>query len=358
MRRKPLSRRDFLRLLAVGGSALALNEFLAACGLEEATALPTGTLTDIPTLVSTITNTSQPPTGTHADQSTDVPANTATPEPTATDTPVPLPDLVVVHNGEPEQLVRKAIAAIGGMEKFVPKGANVIIKPNICVSYRTYEYAATTNPWVVGTLVKMSYEAGAGKVRVMDHTWRREMWEAYAKSGIQKQVEEAGGEMVFMYDEKFIPTELPGGMDLKSMNIYDEILNADVLINVPIAKHHADAKLTLGMKNFLGVIQNRPAIHLNMGQRIADLNSRVRATITVMDAVRMLMAWGPTGGALSDVKQMDTVIVSQDVVAVDSYTSTLFNMQPSDLDYVVAATQMGLGYSNLSELRIEEFNLQ
>jgi uncharacterized protein (DUF362 family) len=95
-----------------------------------------------------------------------------------------------------------------------------------------------------------------------------------------------------------------------------------------------------------------------MGQRIADLNSRVRATLTVMDAVRMLMDWGPTGGALSDVKKMDTVIVSQDVVAVDSYTATLFDMQPSDLEYVVAATQMGLGRSDLSNLRIEEFNVQ
>lgn len=358
MRHKPLSRREFLRLLAAGGSALALSELLAACGLDDNLVTPTMQATQSPTLQPSATDTPHLPSDTPTDQPTELPTGTATQEPTATDTPVPLPDMVVVHNGEPEQLVRRAVIAIGGMEKFVPKGANVIIKPNICVSFRTYDYAATTNPWVVGTLVKLCYEAGAAKVRVMDHTWRREMWEAYHKSGIQKQVEEAGGEMVFMVEEKFLPTDLPQGMDLKTTNVYEDILDAEVLINVPIAKHHADAKLTLGMKNFLGVIQNRPAIHLNMGQRIADLNSRVRATLTVMDAVRMLMAWGPTGGALSDVKQMDTVIVSQDVVAVDSYTATLFGMQPSDLDYVVAASGMGLGRSDLKNLRIEEFSIQ
>jgi uncharacterized protein (DUF362 family) len=130
-----------------------------------------------------------------------------------------------------------------------------------------------------------------------------------------------------------------------------------VLINVPIAKHHQDAKLTLGMKNLMGVMDNRLTMHTNMGQRLADLSSRIKPTLNVMDAVRMLMDWGPTGGALSDVKKLDTVIVSQDIVALDSYTSTLFDMQPDDLDYVRAATAMGLGRSDLGSLKIEEINL-
>jgi uncharacterized protein (DUF362 family) len=163
--------------------------------------------------------------------------------------------------------------------------------------------------------------------------------------------------MVYMPLEKFIPTEIPSGLDLKTLDIYEDVLNTDVLINVPIAKHHADAKLTLGMKNLMGVINHRLTMHTNMGQRLADLNSRVRPALNVMDAVRMLMAYGPTGGALSDVKQMDTVIVSQDVVALDSYTATLFDMKPDDLEYVRAATAMRLGRSDLENLRIEEINL-
>jgi len=243
------------------------------------------------------------------------------------------------------------------MEKYISKGANVIIKPNMCVGFRSYEFAATTNPWLVGALVKMAFEAGAGKVRVMDHTWREELWDAYRNSGIQKEVEAAGGVMEFMYPEKYLPTELPHGIDLKTLDLYDEVLNADVLINVPIAKHHQDAKLTLGIKNLMGVMDKRLTMHTNMGQRLADLASRVKPTLNVMDAVRMLMAFGPTGGALSDVKQLDTVIVSEDIVALDSYTATLFDMQPEDLDYVVAATAMGVGRSDLANLRIEEINL-
>jgi uncharacterized protein (DUF362 family) len=351
---KQLSRREFLKASAAGIGALTISQLLAACGVQEIPASPTTP----PTLTSTEppppTDTPVIPTSTE----TLAPTDTATPVlPTATDTPVPIPDLVVARNGEPETLVRRAIAAIGGMEKFVPKGANVIIKPNMCVSFRTYEYAATTNPWVVGTLVKMAFEAGAAKVRVMDHTWREELWEAYRKSGIQKEVEAAGGVMEFMYPEKYVKTELPQGVDLKDLWLYDEILNAEVLINVPIAKHHQDAKLTLGIKNLMGTMDHRLTMHTNMGQRLADLASRVRPTLNVMDAVRMLMAFGPTGGALSDVKKIDTVIVSQDIVALDSYTATLFDMKPGDLDYVTAATAMGIGRSDLENLRIEEINI-
>jgi uncharacterized protein (DUF362 family) len=353
-----LSRRDFLRLAVAGSGALVVSQILSACGIEEA---PQKIENRPNILAQTPEPTQVPPTPTEISTlgpTETLPSPTATiPEPSPTMTPVASPDLVVARNGDPETLVRRAIAAIGGMEKFVPKGADVVIKPNMCVGFRTYKFAATTNPWVVGTLVKLAFEAGASKVRVMDHTWRREMWEAYETSGIREQVEAAGGEMQFMELDDFVDTELPKARDVKSLKLYKDALNAQVLINVPIAKHHQDAKLTLGMKNLMGLMDNRLVIHKNIGQRLADLSTGIRPTLNVMDAVRMLMAFGPIGGALSDVKQMDTVVVSQDIVALDSYTATLFDMKPDDLDYVRAAVEMGLGRSDLDNLKIEEFSV-
>ena len=352
---KKLSRRDFLRLTATGAGSLALSEILAACGVEELPPTPTDLPTDVPTQAPTQmaapTQTTLPPT------STLEPTTTATPEPTAAATEIPAPDLVVVRNGEPDQLVRQAIDAMGGMEKFIPKGANVILKPNVCVDFRTYDWGATTNPWVVGELVKMCFEAGASSVRVMDQTWKRGMTEAYLMSGIQEQVEAAGGEMVWMPLEKFIPTQLPQGRDLKSIDIYEDILNTDVWINVPVAKHHMDAKLTLAMKNLMGVIADRPIIHENFGQRIADMASAFKPVLNVMDAVRVMMKNGPTGYDIRDTQKLDTVIVSQDMVAIDAYTTRLFGMQPADLDYVVCAADMGLGRMDVENLRIEEYDL-
>jgi uncharacterized protein (DUF362 family) len=305
----------------------------------------------------TVTDEPLPTTQTPQDTAIIEAEPTTATEPTSTVTEISSPDLVVVRNGEPEQMVRQALAAMGGIEKYVPSGSNVIIKPNICVDFRNYEWAATTNPWVVGALVKMCFEAGASRVRVMDQTWKRNMTKAYQESGIQEQVDEAGGEMEWMPVEKFVPTSAPQGIELKTFDIYDEILTADVFINVPVAKHHMDAKLTLAMKNLMGIISDRPIIHKNFGQRIADLASAVRPTLNVMDAVRVMKKNGPIGYFIRDTVSMDTVIVSEDMVAIDSYTTRLFDMKPEDLDYVVCAAEMGIGRSDIENLHVEEINM-
>jgi uncharacterized protein (DUF362 family) len=265
-----------------------------------------------------------------------------------------LPDVAIARGGEPQALVQHAIKALGGIERFVKPGQDVIIKPNICVAYHTYEYAATTNPWIVAELVRLCLGAGAQRVRVMDSPFGGTAQQAYAISGIQEQVQAAGGTMEVMSHFKFVKTDLPQAVDLHQSDIYDDILKADVVIDVPIAKHHSLAGLTLGMKNLMGTIADRGAIHSNIGQRLADLAGRIRPALTVVDAVRVLMANGPTGGDLNDVKQLDTVIASADIVAADSYAATLMGRQPDELDYIRAGVAAGLGRSDLNNLKIEE----
>jgi uncharacterized protein (DUF362 family) len=339
---KRISRRDFLRLLALSTGALTLNRILAACGLKPISNLPTENLSS-----NSPTNTIPPAISTEPPNST---AMTAA-------TPLLQADLVVARGGEPEDLVRRAMAAFGGMETFVPKGANVVIKPNICVAYHDYKYAATTNPWVVGTLVKLCFEAGAGSVKVMDFPFGGTAQEAYKISGIKEQVETAGGEMAYMPAYQYVQVKIDNPLHLKSVFIAEEILKADVLINVPIAKHHSLARLTLGMKNLMGVVRDRPNLHSNIGQNLADLSKLVQPKLTVVDAVRILLANGPSGGNLDDVKQLDTVIVSPDIVAADSYAAALFGLRPSDVSYIKAGTEIGLGRSDLENLKIEEITV-
>ena len=340
-----LTRRQFLRrLVAAGLGTLAGSWLLSGCGKQE---------TPTPRQPLAPTRTPVPPTAiTGATQ-----APTAVVEATSVPTTAPsieYPHLAVARGGEPAQLVRSALAALGGMERFVRSGDDVIVKPNICVGYHTYEYAVTTNPWVVAELVRLCLEAGARRVRVMDSPFGSGPEEAYARSGIQEQVLAAGGQMEIMARFKFVPTEIPEGLDLRQKEIYDDVLKADVVINVPIAKHHNLARLTLGMKNLMGVITNRPEMHANLGQRLADLTSRVRPQLTVVDAVRILKAHGPTGGNLGDVQKADTLIASPDIVAADSYAATLFGLRPEDLAYVRAGAAMGLGRGDLGDLKIEE----
>lgn len=288
------------------------------------------------------------------------PAPGADPTPTDQTSPtaVSYPGLVVARKGQPEALVRAAIDSLGGMARFVPNNGWVIVKPNICIDYHSYEYASTTNPWVVGALVKMCFEAGAAKVQVMDSPFGGTAANAYKNSGIAEQVELNGGEMVQMSSFMFKEINIPNALSLNSVEIFEDVFKADALINVPIAKHHGMATLTLGMKNLMGLITNRGAIHMDFGNRLTDLAMTIRPTLTVIDAVRILLRSGPTGGDLDDVQQMDTVIASPDIVAADAYAASLFGLLPDDLEYVVVGNQAGLGEKDLSKIEIKELVLE
>jgi uncharacterized protein (DUF362 family)/predicted small lipoprotein YifL len=312
-KRTCLSRRQFVRLLAATG----LGATLAACGGK----------------------------------------GPATSQKTSQEAPTPNGDqayLAVARGGDPKAITRAALAAIGGIERFVKSGDDVIVKPNICVDYRTYEYGATTNPDVVAALVELCLGAGARRVRVMDAPFAGSPENAYAQSGIGAAVKLAGGEMEIMNPAKFRPTDIPQGRDITRWPVYQELLTANVVINVPIAKHHSLARLALGGKNLLGVVADPSKLHANLGQRVADLASLLRPSLTVEDAVRTLMAHGPTGGNLDDVRLTNTVIASHDMVAADAYAATLFGLTGADISYVKAAAGMGLGTLDLAAIKVEE----
>jgi uncharacterized protein (DUF362 family) len=263
-------------------------------------------------------------------------------------------DLAVARGPSPTRIVEAAVAALGGIEAFVKPGDDVVLKPNIVAADHSYEYASYTNPEVVAAVTALCVGAGAGRVRVMDHPAGGTGERIYARSGIGDAVAAAGGEMEVMSNVKFQEAAIPEGRDITSWPVYADVLNADVLINLPIAKHHGMAKLTLSMKNLLGVVVKRNQFHRNLGQRIADLTSLVRPELTILDAVNVLMARGPRGGNLNDVQQMDTVIASRDIVAAGSYATRFWGKTGADIDALRIGAEMGLGELDPGKLRVEE----
>jgi uncharacterized protein (DUF362 family) len=264
--------------------------------------------------------------------------------------------LAMATGNDPAAITRAAIEALGGMRVFVRKGADVIVKPNVCTP-SAQEYAATTNPDVVAAVVALCLEAGARRVRVMDNPFDSPAPTAYASSGITAAVEKAGGQMQVMSPFKFIDTAIPRGKAIKRCSLSEDILKADLVVNLPIAKQHSLTRLTLGGKNLMGCIADRQDLHFDLGQCVADLTSRIRPGLTIVDAVRILVAGGPTGGNLADVVRKDTVIASADSVAADSYAATLFGLTGADVPYLPASAAMGLGTLDLKKIRIARLSI-
>lgn len=266
-------------------------------------------------------------------------------------------DLVVARGaGKSASFITKAaVDAFGGMKRFISRGDVVVIKPNIGWD-RTTEQAANTNPEVVAAIVKLCFEAGAKKVKVFDRSVN-DPRRCYKQSGIADAVSSLGAEVSFVDDRRFKDVSIKGQV-LTSWPLYTDVLEADKLINIPVAKHHGLTKLTMSMKNWMGIMGGqRGRIHQKIGECLADICLVVKPTLTVLDSIRVLTANGPQGGSPADVKRLDTVIVGIDQVGIDSYGATLFGMKGSDLSYVKAGAAAGLGVMDLSRLKIKKLNV-
>jgi len=320
MAREPLTRADFLKILAAGAGGVV---FLR--GSEDALAALAAADDDLD----------------QAALSGDLRTAAA------------YPDMTVVKGTPIGTNVRTAIAKLGGMRRFVSSGADVVIKPNICTA-RTPGYAATTNPTVVATLVRLALGAGASRVRVMDNPISVAATSAYTTSGIKSAVQKAGGAMQVMSGTRYRDYYV-GGL-LGYHPLYRDMLECDVLINVPIAKQHGATGLTLAGKNMMGATNDRGTMHTKgLSRSIAEINRKLKPDLTVIDAIRILVAHGPTGGNLADVRRKDTVIASKDWVAADAYATRLFGKTPGYVPYIRAAHQMGLGENELSKLTIKKY---
>lgn len=276
---------------------------------------------------------------------------------TASPSPPASYDLVAVKGGEPEVMFDQAIASLGGMERFVPRGSKVLVKPNIGWDVPP-DRAGNTNPKLVARIIGQCLNAGAKEVSVFDHScdqWTR----CYKTSGIERAVKDAGGRIVSGDSEGYYQTvAVPKGKRLTETKVHELLLDSDVFINVPVLKHHSSSMLTIGMKNLMGVVWDRWYWHRNdLHQCIADFASYRKPDLTVVDAYNVMKQNGPRGVSVDDVVPMKAQIVSTDFVAADAAAAKLFGTEPGDIRHIQLAAQMNLGQIDLSALSINRIKL-
>ncbi len=260
-------------------------------------------------------------------------------------------DLSVIKGNDPGAITRKAVEALGGIERFVKPGDIVVIKPNIAWNYNE-EFATNTNPAVVEALVRMCRDAGAKAVKVFDRACINPKI-SYSVSGIQDAVRRAGGMIYHVTDWKFIPARMSEKAAMNEWPIYRDAVECDCFINVPVAKHHSLAGLTLSIKNLMGVCGgSRGQMHWNISRKLAELTHFIKPDLTVIDCYRILLRHGPSGGRKQDVSLKKTVIAGVDPVLADSYAATLFNKRPHDIGHIKTSAELGVGSSDLSRADI------
>ena len=254
-------------------------------------------------------------------------------------------DLISVSGKDPYQNTVKAIAALGGMSRFVNKGDVVVVKPNMAWD-RNPAQAANTDPQVVAALVELCYKAGAKRVNVFDVPCN-DAQRVYVNSGIEKAAKEKGAKVFFADHWNVVKAQFPYKSPMENWPIIRDAVVCDTFINVPVLKDHSLAGLTLSMKNLMGVCSGtRGLIHMDIGRKLVDLTDYIKPELTVIDATRVLTKNGPSGGNLEDVINFDTVIASQDATLADYYAAQLVKRDPQTIPNIKEAVNRGYGITD------------
>ena len=265
-------------------------------------------------------------------------------------------DLAVI-SGEPVAATKKALEAVGGVSRFVKRGQQVVLKPNMSFS-RTPEFATTTHPLVVATVAQACIEAGAPQVLVLDHTLHRAEL-CIERAGIREACKNIPGVHVLALQERkfFREIKIPQGKVLERAEVIKEILDGHILINIPVAKSHSATGVSLGMKGLMGLIWDRESFHsqYNINQAIADLGTIIKPQLTILDATRALVSGGP--GGPGEVKKPNLIIAGIDPVAVDSYGVSIVpwygqNFKGRQVEHLLIAHQKGLGKIDIDQLKV------
>ncbi len=247
------------------------------------------------------------------------------------------------------RMAREAFDALGGTGAFIRTGMNVVIKPNIGWNAAPSR-AHNTNPDLVEAVARLCIERGA-RVKIFDRPCAPERM-AYQNSGIMSAARNAGAQIEYM-GNRYRTVPVPAGLNLRTLPVYEDILDADFVINMPIAKHHSLARLTMAMKNLMGVIGgDRGAYHGQMDRNIVDFVKAIPTHLTILDATRILTNHGPASGTPADVRSPKTIVMGTNPVIVDAFGATIFGLDPARLGYLTHASRAGMGEINVRRMNI------
>lgn len=261
------------------------------------------------------------------------------------------PRMAIVRGSERSVTVPAALEALGGMTTFIKPGDRVLLKPNIAFAAPPI-LSATTHPELVKIVVRMCFESGAAEVIVTDNPIN-DPASCFSLTGIGQAAREAGARVVLPREALFRPLSVPGGRLIRDWPVlFDPFRRITKVIGMAPLKDHHRSGASMCMKNWYGLLGGqRNIFHQDIHTIITELAAMVRPTLVILDATATMMTNGPTGGSLADLKQTDTMIVSTDQVAADTFGATLLGLSKEDLPHIARAEAAGFGTSNFDSLK-------
>ena len=260
--------------------------------------------------------------------------------------------IVVVHGTNLAKMVEAGMAKMGGWDKFFKPGAKVALKPNLAWN-STPEQGGNTHPDILRAVIKGAESCKVKQILIPENTCQPEKM-TFKVSGANDAIEGTSAKLYRPKPAEYKEVDVPKGKICQKAKVTRDLIEADCLVNMPVAKHHGGATLSLSMKNWMGAVDNntRRAWHRNgLHQCIADFSTFLKPHLIVIDATRIMLDHGPQGpGKLAHPHE---IIFATDPVAADTYAATLFGKKPKDVLHIELAAELGVGCADIDKIKVE-----
>ena len=303
----------------------------------------------------------------------------------------------VVQDENVDTAVREAIKLIGGIECVVKRGDSIVIKPNL-VTAMPAESGMTTDPRVVEVIIQMCQELDPSFIVKAEGSATVATYTAFEKAGYEDLYQKYGVDTIDLNSQITTAKVIPFGRGVRYLEIPDQILEADVLINVPKLKLYRANWASLAVKNLVGILNDqgfftdekvskfslevspelwkpdgkwymphhkryfnpkgeKEKIHENLNESIVDLASIVKPSLNVIDGMMLcrdpdLTHYDPTP------LQLNTILAGKDYMAVDTVALKIAGRTPLDIPYLKPAVKRGIGESDLSKIQVVGTDLE
>lgn len=253
-----------------------------------------------------------------------------------------------------------AVDALGGMSHYVPEGSSVVINANTAFKHR----GSIVHPDVLLATLSLCADAGAKDVWLLKGT-PDGYWERSDRATEHRKAIDSAN----VSKRKFEVVTIAKGVALKEAHVDRHLLEADVYLDVSIAKQHKGCEFTGALKNTMGACPHDPTcrfFHMgnnpesedwypdvdHLSQCVADLNLVRQPDLCILDAGEILTTNGPFGpGKLAEPK---SVVASKDMVAIDAYGVRYLGLEPDAISAIAKAEKHGLGTSDLAKIGVKE----
>jgi uncharacterized protein (DUF362 family) len=274
---------------------------------------------------------------------------------------MPEPSVSVVRIGEEGDItkaVEKAVKLTGGLDQIVSQGETILLKPN-AKNTTSQGLGVNTDLRVIESLLNLVLEQRPGRVIIAEGAaYPSGNWDTMAAFKAAGITEIANREKVDLYDlntTESVTIDITDGLVLKNFTTGKIVLDADVIINIPVIKTHVQTLASICLKNLaVGIAKKweKKRLHsVGLDKSIVDIYANVKTHFNIVDGIVGVEGDGPNVPK-GEPKPLGIILAGGDGLSVDAVGCTIMDIDPWDVPHLRLASEIGLGTIELNEIRV------